>query len=181
MHTGSTTYDDHLIEHLNSSALLSFSIRISQFIATCYMGCTEWKAKFFIMCDNIWWGCRGNLKLITLGSKGWSRNARSKRLSSFSVNSTQLISTEQYWSLIGKVALLAETFPCRVGRIGRFWTFSENNTHIICSGVPCSQFWRHSIQYYCSVEQLLRCDAEADAPCMRGSYSNRQGRCVFSE
>ena len=63
-------YDDHLIEHLNSSTLLGSSIRNSQFIATSYKGCTEWKAKFFIMCDNIWWGCRGNLKLITLGSKG---------------------------------------------------------------------------------------------------------------
>ena len=32
-----------------------------------------WKAKFFIPCDLIysWWGCRGNLKLITLGMKGF--------------------------------------------------------------------------------------------------------------
>ena len=31
--------------------------------------CKLWKAKFFILCDIcFWWGCRGNLKLITLMS-----------------------------------------------------------------------------------------------------------------
>ena len=30
----------------------------------------QWKAKFSILCDVIfWWGCRRNLKLITLGSE----------------------------------------------------------------------------------------------------------------
>ena len=34
-----------------------------------------WKARFSILCDvYFWWGCRGNLKLITSGSEGVGRN-----------------------------------------------------------------------------------------------------------
>ena len=39
-----------------------------------------WKAKFFILCDVIfWWGCSGNLKLITVGSERVRLSTRPKR------------------------------------------------------------------------------------------------------